>query len=212
MLEIALQGEQVFLLAERALWWPAQKALIVSDMHWGKGGHFRKHGIAIPVHAQTGDEVRLAQLVKHYNAERLIVAGDMFHSKQNKEVDMFAHWRTAHSSLHIDLVVGNHDILPASKYLDWDLTVHKDSYTIGPFVLVHDHVEGIEGFMIHGHVHPALRISGKGNQSFRLCCYCHDEHRMILPSFGSFTGSHNVKADDHEHIYVIAEDKVLQWK
>ncbi len=212
MLEIVLQGEQVFLLPERALWWPAQKTLILSDLHWGKGGHFRKHGIAIPVNAQAGDEARLAQLVSTHRAERLIIAGDMFHSKQNKEVDMFAHWRNAHTALHIDLVAGNHDILPVQQYAEWNVTFHEPHYYIAPFQIVHDQVEDAEGFIIHGHVHPAIRISGKGNQSIKLCCYCHDASRLILPSFGQFTGSHLVKAEDHKHIYVIAENKVLQWK
>jgi DNA ligase-associated metallophosphoesterase len=212
MFEIELRGEQIFLLPECAVWWPAQKTLILSDMHWGKGGHFRKHGIAIPVNAQANDEAKLAKLVTTYKADRLIIAGDMFHSRNNKEVDMFVHWRDAHAALQIDLVAGNHDILPAEKYQKWNLNFFKDDYFIGPFLIAHDEVPGADTFVIHGHVHPAVRISGRGNQSFKLCCYCQDERRMILPSFGQFTGSHIVSAEDYKHIYVIAEDNVIQWK
>ena len=52
MLEIELEGEKIALLPERALYWPAQHTLIVADLHWGKAGHFRKNGIAIPAQAQ----------------------------------------------------------------------------------------------------------------------------------------------------------------
>ena len=53
MLNINLKGEAITLLAERGLLWPVQKALIVADLHWGKAGHFRKHGIAVPAKTQA---------------------------------------------------------------------------------------------------------------------------------------------------------------
>jgi DNA ligase-associated metallophosphoesterase len=212
MLSITLQGEQITLLAERALLWPAQKTLIVSDLHWGKAGHFRKHGIAVPVKTQEQDEIRLSKLVHEHDVERLIVAGDLFHSKQNNEVDGFSHWRKSHSGLRIDLVIGNHDILPEEKYLSWDIHLHKDCLQLDPFHIMHDIPESCEQFCIHGHVHPAVRLTGKGNQALKLDCFCEDGERFILPSFGQFTGNKLMNVAEHKHIYVIADDKVMQWK
>lgn len=211
MLEITLKGEQLTLLPERALLWPAQKTLIVADLHWGKSGHFRKHGIAIPANTQQQDEIRLAKIIREHGVERLVVAGDMFHSKQNKEVDIFSHWRNNHRSLHIDLITGNHDILPKEKYGAWDMSQHEELH-LGPFVVMHDIPEDCDTFCIHGHVHPAVKLHGKGNQTIKLCCFAEDEHRFILPAFGQFTGTHSLHIPDYEHIYVIVEDKVMQWK
>ncbi len=211
MLHIILQGEELVLLPQRALLWPAQKTLLVADLHWGKSGHFRKHGIAIPANAHRQDELKLAALIREHNVERLIVAGDMFHSRQNNEVDGFAHWRNSHAALHIDLVTGNHDILPAEKYTEWNMTRH-DSLQLGPFMVMHDAPATCEQFCIHGHIHPAVRLHGKGNQSLKLCCFAQDARRLILPAFGQFTGTHSLHIPDYEHIYVIAEDKVMQWK
>ena len=45
---IELQGEELILTNKRAMYWAAQKALILSDLHVGKTAHFRKHGIPIP--------------------------------------------------------------------------------------------------------------------------------------------------------------------
>ena len=40
---------QTFLLsAQRTVFWEEEKTLILSDLHLGKSGHFRKSGIAIP--------------------------------------------------------------------------------------------------------------------------------------------------------------------
>lgn len=211
MLKIVLQGEEVLLLPQKAVFWIAEKTLIVSDLHWGKTAHFRKHGIAIPLQTQHNDEVRLAKLVDEHKAERLIIAGDLFHSRENNEVDNFSHWRNAHKQLAIDLVLGNHDILPEEKYSGNNVSVHNEILDTGPFIITHDEIADPRKFYIHGHVHPAFAVSGKGRSKIKLPCYGVNEQKMVLPSFGSFTGTHKISTSDYEHIYVIAEDEVIQW-
>lgn len=208
---IELQGEIVQLLPEKALWWPKEKTLIVADLHWGKSAHFRKHGIAVPLQSQTGDEIRLAGCIRQYGAERLIIAGDLFHSHSNHQVDVFAHFRTHHQELQIDLVTGNHDILPEEYYDTFDLIRHEEALMLPPFTLAHDYLQ-VPGFLIHGHVHPACVIHGKGRQGMRLPCFAIDRARMILPAFGSFTGTYTVDARQWNRLYVIADSSVIQWK
>ena len=43
-----LCDQKLWLSAERCIFWEEQSALIVSDLHLGKTGHFRKAGIAVP--------------------------------------------------------------------------------------------------------------------------------------------------------------------
>jgi DNA ligase-associated metallophosphoesterase len=213
MLTIDLQGEKIDLLPERALWWERESTLIVADLHWGKTAHFRKNGIAIPAQSQNKDEMRLAQLLQSTRAERLIIAGDLFHSRSNQQVDLFTHFRNHHQTLQVDLVIGNHDILKKEEYARFHLSLHQECLTIEPFCIAHDHLASSH-FVIHGHVHPAMRIKSKGNNqaAFKLCCFAVQEDRMILPAFGEFTGTHLVDAAEQKHIYLIAEDKVIQWK
>lgn len=211
MLGIELQDEELDLLPERALLWPEQKTLIVADLHWGKSAHFRKHGIAIPTATQTQDEVKLAKLINDHKIERLVIAGDMFHSKHNNEVEIFTHWRNSHSSLHIDLVTGNHDILPEEKYSNWQLQVHNSGLHIGPFYIAHDAPESCTEFCIHGHVHPAIHISRRGHNTIKLSCFCEDDDRLILPAFGQFTGNYIIDPAEHKHVYVIADKTVMKW-
>lgn len=211
MEEIILQGEKLTLLPERALWWAARRTIIVSDVHWGKSGHFRKFGIALPSKTQCGDSQRLADVLHRYNADRLIITGDLFHSRYNKEVEAFTQWRAQHAGLHIDFVTGNHDILPREKYHAWNLEIHEDGLAESPFYFAHDAVQHPELFTIHGHIHPGIRVPG-GRQSGAMPCFCINAHRMILPAFGQFTGTHRIQPQEFRGIYVVGDGKVLQCK
>lgn len=213
MTTIQLQGEILELLPEKAIWWPAQQAIIVSDLHWGKTAHFRRHGIAIPSQVQAADEIRLASLISRYNATQLIIAGDLFHSRHNSEVAAFAHWRQAHAALRIILVSGNHDILPREHYESWQMEVYRDKLQVGPFVIQHDMSNDCDNFCIHGHVHPAVMIKGRGHTGgMKIDCFAVDEHRLILPAFGSFTGKYILDPGAFHHIYLAAGNEVMQWQ
>lgn len=206
--EISLCGEQLFLLPERALWWPKQSTLILSDLHWGKSAHFRKHGIAMPGATQQKDAMRLAQIVQRFRAERLIIAGDLFHSRHNSEVDSFAHWRNAHAALHIDFILGNHDILPPEFYEKLALTTYPEGLALKPFFIAHDAWPLPGHFTIHGHLHPGMSVAGAG----RFPVFAIGERAMVLPAFGKFTGCKTVAATDYRHVFLVGEGKVLRLK
>jgi DNA ligase-associated metallophosphoesterase len=208
MQEITLQDEQLHLLPERAVWWPAQRAIMLSDVHWGKSAHFRKHGIPMPGGTQRQDAMRLAGLLRRHRAERLIIAGDLFHSKHNSEVDDFAHWRSAHSALHIHFIMGNHDILPASFYHSINLEIAQEGLALGPFYITHDDAQYERLYTIHGHIHPGVSVPGAGTYP----CFAIGAHAMVLPAFGKFTGCKRVALAHYRSVYVVGEEKVMQLK
>ena len=74
-----LAGEPVRLYAERALYWPARRRLVIADLHLGKGDTFRRHGIAVPSGGTADDLARLAGLLARTGARELWVLGDMLH-------------------------------------------------------------------------------------------------------------------------------------
>lgn len=212
MQQLQIEGTVLELLPEKAIYINTTKTIIVTDLHWGKTGHFRKNGIAIPLGTQHADERRLSELVRKYNTERLVIAGDFFHSRANNETDNFSHWRDAHKQLHIALVTGNHDILPNEQYADWNITVHDPILDEGDFLISHDDIPKSDKFYLHGHIHPSCKISGNGRMGITLPCYCMDNYKMAMPAFGSFTGSKRIDPKDYNSIYIIAEDEVIQWK
>ena len=46
--EVRTGGEQLWLMPERAAWWPARRTLLVADLHLGKSETIRSFGAPIP--------------------------------------------------------------------------------------------------------------------------------------------------------------------
>jgi DNA ligase-associated metallophosphoesterase len=133
-----LQDNTFWLLAQKAVYWEEQKTIILADLHLGKTGHFRKEGIAVPQGVYKDDLHRLFDIIQQYKPEQLIIAGDMFHSRMNKEVDLFTRWRRDLSQLPIRLIKGNHDILHNDHYTQADITISDCSLVMEKFCFVHD--------------------------------------------------------------------------
>ncbi len=207
------------LLPERAIWWPQRSMLVVSDLHLGKAGHFRKHGIAVPNAVNADTLQRLDELISRFQPRQILVLGDLFHSDENEEWQEFRTWLI---DLHADgvvqsfrLVEGNHDILPSSAFEGLPM-VRSESWTEGAFVFAHDPSEfvGLEEGMVGvaGHLHPAVSMRGKGRQSLKLPCWWYQRERgvLVVPAFGTFTGSVSVEPSKEDLCWVTTGKDVVE--
>jgi uncharacterized protein len=70
-----------WLSPDRSVFWEEENALIVSDLHIGKAGHFRKAGIPVSQRIYTEDLQRLLAAILLFKADRLIIVGDLSHSR-----------------------------------------------------------------------------------------------------------------------------------
>ncbi|CAG5007645.1 hypothetical protein DYBT9275_04094 [Dyadobacter sp. CECT 9275] len=210
-MQIEIKGNHFLLLTQRAIFWEETQTLLIGDLHLGKITHFRKEGIAIPNLAADNNFDRLNEIVHHTGAGRIIFLGDLFHSQYNSEWDTFRLWRAEHHYIEMIIVVGNHDILPLSMFLETDLQVYKSDYEEDNFVFTHHpKLEPDPGkFVFAGHVHPVFKTYGKGRQSLRLPCFVVDPHQAIVPSFGVFTGGFGVEMTAERQIYLLTEHKIF---
>jgi metallophosphoesterase superfamily enzyme len=87
-------NQSFWLTTERTMFWEDEKSLVVSDLHFGKTGHFRKSGIAVPAMVYKEDLQRLITQIQYFQPSELIIVGDMFHSRANRELDLFLKWRS----------------------------------------------------------------------------------------------------------------------
>lgn len=186
-----IAGEPLVALADRALFWPARRRLVIADLHLGKGDAFRHAGIAVPRGGTEHDLARLSALLEAQHASALWILGDMLHGAL---VD--SHWRDAweafrarHAQLGIVVVAGNHDRSLARANLA--IEIEPAHRVDAPFVFAHRR-ERIEGAVsISGHEHPVVRLPALGG---RVPCFRLGSDGIVLPAFSAFTGGHPVAA------------------
>src|ERR1700749_1862622 len=131
-----LRGQQLWLSPHRCLFWEEERSLILSDLHFGKTGHFRKAGIAVPQSIYREDLLRLLSLIQYFQPKQLLVVGDLCHSRENKELSLFRKWRDDFPDLGIQLIMGNHDILHEDWYVQAGITVIRDMLRLGEFAFI----------------------------------------------------------------------------
>ncbi len=73
----------------------------------------------------------------------------------------------------------------------------------------HRHSEP-EGYRLAGHLHPAVRLWGRGGASVRLPCFRIGASQMVLPAFGDFTGGATIVRTAGERIFAIAPPTVIE--
>ena len=207
--------EHLLLLPQKALFWVNTRTLIVADVHLGKVGHFRKAGIAIPRALEQEDLAVLSDLIADLRPVRIIFLGDFFHSDMNNDWDWIVMWRELYKEIEMVLVRGNHDIIHDEYYLKLDFEIF-DTLQAGPFLFTHEPFDEAtipEGgkYVISGHIHPGVKLYGKGRQSAVLPCYCFGEKQALLPSFGKFTGKFCIQQKAENRVFGVVQNKVLSF-
>jgi uncharacterized protein len=212
--KIEIAGQRLWLTPKKAIFWEAEKTLIVSDCHFGKTGHFRKSGIAVPQQVYREDLQHFVFLLQFFKAAEVIIVGDLFHSHANRELDWFLKWRNDFENLQLTLVKGNHDILDETLYEKMRIAVKHGVYIKGPFAFCHDEQDICltpdAPFLFTGHYHPAVLMQGLAKQSLRLPCYYFTGKQCILPAFGKFNGMATVTPGRQKRIYAIAGEGVVK--
>lgn len=208
-----LLNNHFLLSANRTIFWEEQKALILSDLHIGKSGHFRKNGIGIPQNMFSEDMQRLMAEIQLYKPTQLIIVGDLFHSHSNKEHDLFEKWRNDIAHIAVHLIIGNHDILKKEWYSKAGITLHQSFLHLHPFTFTHDIsiIKNDAGkYYLSGHIHPGITMRGIGKQSLRLPCFYFNAAYAVLPAFGKFTGTFCIKPKAGDAVFALAEKSIMQ--
>ena len=197
------------------MYWEEKKTLIVADLHFGKTGHFRRSGIAVPPSVYIADLQRLISVIFLCKAERMIIVGDMTHSSNNKELDLFIKWRKDFSSLQIDLVKGNHDILDDSWYTKASVSLHQNELIEDGFRFRHGDQKtertGDHLYTFSGHLHPGIILRGNAKQQMRLPCFYFGHKNGILPAFSHFTGTYIVNLEQGETVYALTGKTLVRF-
>ena len=178
------------MLPSRALFLPETKELLICDIHLGKAEYFQQNGIPLTNNSDEDNFSRISTIVKKYNPEKLIILGDLFHSKYSidetlqKKVDGLP----GILKTNVELVLGNHDVGCNIKNIKiFDIRKTKN------ITFSHEPVSNTNNKTLNicGHYHPKLYLKKNGDKlSFR--CFAMDMKKNILylPAFGDLTGGY----------------------
>jgi len=213
MVTIEAGGQPLVLLAEKAVFLPASRTLLVADAHIGKAVSFRKLGVPVPRGTTTETLALLTTLVGRHAAQRIVFLGDFLHSKRShapSTMGALARWRAAHAALVLTLVRGNHDDRAGDPPASLGFEVVDEPLVEAGLALCH-HPATREGlYVLAGHLHPCTTLRGRAHDHVRLACFHFGARTGVLPAFGSFTGMHPIARREGDRVFAVADDSVLE--
>jgi hypothetical protein len=173
-----------------ALYWHAERALIVSDLHLEKGSAFAARGQMLPPYDTRETLRKLAVLIDRYQPETVISLGDSLHDPDGAARMDACDIESLHM-LQEDRdwiwITGNHD-----PKIDRTLAGYvMPEIIIGGIELRHQPRAGAATHEIAGHFHPAARLVMHGT-SLRRPCFVGNRLRLVMPAFGAYTGGLNI--------------------
>ena len=198
--------------ADRAIYWPLARALIVADVHIGKAASFRAGGVPVPSGCTEKDLGRLSVLLDHTAAERLIIVGDFLHAAEAHVcMEHVTPWRKRHDHVAIDLVLGNHDRKAGAMADELCIRHIENSFEEHGLTFIHDpdHADPAKP-SIAGHVHPMVTLSDFDGSGVKVPCFVMDPTLLILPSFGSFTGGVCLPNTPSRRRFIAAAGRVVE--
>jgi DNA ligase-associated metallophosphoesterase len=186
MVPLSFAGETFLATSEGALFWSAQEALLVADLHLEKASWFARFGQFLPPYDSHATLLALAAQVERTGARRLYCLGDSFHDRFGcNRLPQQARDLLKELTARLDWtwIVGNHD----PGFADHCGGVLADEIVLNGITLRHEAVRGDPQPEISGHFHPKLRLNVKGRHVSRRC-FVKSASKLIMPAFGSLTG------------------------
>lgn len=184
-------GAALLALAEGALFWPAERTLVVADLHLEKGSSFARRGVMLPPYDTRATLERLARVAARHRAARILCLGDSFHDGEaparldDGDRKLLASLATERELIW---VAGNHDPAPPDGLGG---RIVEGTLRLGPLAFRHVAEPLFAAAEVSGHYHPKASVDVRGRRlSGR--CFVSDAQRLVLPAFGAYAGGLDV--------------------
>ena len=184
-------GHSFEVAGDAALYWPAQKMLVVSDLHLEKASAYAAGGQMLPPYDSLATLEEVAALVDQIRPEVVLSLGDNFHDSdgesrlQGSASELLQQLVT---SVQWVWVTGNHDPDVAGRWGGEAV----ESLKCGNVIFRHEALREETGPEISGHFHPKFRQAVRGRNVSRRC-FVRSSRKLVMPAFGSLTGGLDVQ-------------------
>jgi DNA ligase-associated metallophosphoesterase len=188
---VSVGATDLLLRGSGALWLGHARTLVAADLHFEKGSAYARKGQMLPPYDTADTLARLAAEVEALDPASIVLLGDSFHDAEGE-----ARMAPRDSARLADLaagrrlvwVVGNHDADGPGR-LPGEVV---QEVRIEGIDFRHEPLAGLRAGEAAGHLHPCLKVSGRGG-SVRRRCFVTDGARIVLPAFGAYAGGLNVR-------------------
>ena len=186
MVPLSFAGQQFYASPDGALHWPAERALLVADLHLEKASWFARLGQFLPPYDSLATLEALGREIERTGITRLYCLGDSFHDRFGCDrLPASARDLLGAMTAKVDWVwiVGNHDV----GFIDHCGGRIVEECEVAGIILRHEAEEADRRAEVSGHFHPKLRLSLRGRSVSRRC-YVASATKLILPAYGALTG------------------------
>ena len=186
MVPLSFAGHDFLASPDGALHWPAERALLVADLHLEKASWFARLGQMLPPYDSHATLSALAHDIERTSVTRLYCLGDSFHDHfgcDRLPDDARALLMALTARIDWVWITGNHD----AGFVDHCGGRLAEEVRIAGLVLRHEADVDDATPELSGHYHPKLRLSRKGRNVSRRC-FVASKSKLILPAYGALTG------------------------
>lgn len=169
-----------------ALYLPATRLLVISDLHLEKGAAFARRGMLLPPYDTLATLRILEAVVTRHNPSIVISLGDNFHDRVGSIhlPEMFRQ--------RIEAVARGRDWIWINGNHDPDGTTglpgqSADELHYAGLIFRHEPSLADGAGEIAGHLHPSATVRRR-DKSVRRPCFATDGRRLLMPAFGVTTG------------------------
>jgi putative SbcD/Mre11-related phosphoesterase len=163
---------------------------VIADVHLGYDRARRRKGDAVPLIPVEEQMAPLLALAAATEVRRLIVAGDLFEMRPGFELVQEFLCCLAEAKMELVAVIpGNHD-RHIGKHRFY-LPLRERTIALGGWTLQHGDGKLSTGPVVHGHIHPAVRLSKRQLAP----CYLVAPGRIVLPAFSQEAAGFNIVGD-----------------
>jgi hypothetical protein len=189
-LEITVNGESLLLDASGAAFAKAHSTLIFADLHFEKGSSYARGRQFLPPYDTASTVLRMTRVIARHKPAHVIALGDSFHdpgAAQRLDDGQRDQLQSLGRAVRFTWIAGNHDPQPP-LWLGGEVA---ESLRLGGLSFRHEPLAAFEPGEVAGHLHPCAKVA-KWGKSVRRRCFVSDGLRLILPSFGAYTGGLDV--------------------
>ncbi len=213
MIKIRFGTTNFNLQSDGSIYWPQHNTIILADLHLEKASFYAHHNIAnIPPYDSLDTIKKLYKKLEILPIKKIILLGDIFHDDYGlKRMQKVTKSMLQKLCINYEVIwiVGNHDGLSAPK----EANICND-YSLDKIYFTH-YSKTNSSLEISGHYHPKAKFQING-KNFSKPCFLISKKKIILPSYGTFTGGMTAQSKIFKDIfqsnfnkYAISNDKVF---